>query len=66
MLSALRSARSPAVAGAARFYSSTIETVPLAFTLHKPPADSKTTPGTPLVVLHGLFGSKSNNRSISK
>lgn len=40
--------------------------VPLAFDHHEPPrpvADAKT---SPILFLHGLFGSKKNNRSISK
>ncbi|KAF8249488.1 prolyl oligopeptidase-like protein [Wilcoxina mikolae CBS 423.85] len=52
---------------ALRLYSTSIETVPLAFTRHDPPADSsKPASNSPLVILHGLFGSKQNNRSISK
>lgn len=36
----------------------------LAYTKHEP---SKSEPGqAPLVIMHGLFGSKQNNRSISK
>lgn len=38
----------------------------LAFTLHEPPAISKDARQAPLIILHGLFGSKQNNRSISK
>ena len=48
-----------------RLYSTTIETVPLAFTRHDSPT-STTSKNPPLVILHGLFGSKQNNRSISK
>ncbi|OIW29882.1 alpha/beta-hydrolase [Coniochaeta ligniaria NRRL 30616] len=47
-----------------RLYSS--GTVPLAYDLHEPPkpaADQKT---SPILFMHGLFGSKKNNRSISK
>jgi pimeloyl-ACP methyl ester carboxylesterase len=54
--------------GTQRAYSSVVETVPLAYTRHDPPADS-TKPSSqlgPLVIIHGLFGSKQNNRSISK
>lgn len=40
-----------------------IETVPLAHDLHKAPKESFK---SPLVILHGLFGSKMNNRTISK
>lgn len=38
----------------------------LAYTCHRPPDAEKETEHAPLVVLHGLFGSKQNNRSISK
>ncbi|MCJ1321040.1 hypothetical protein MMC15_006382 [Xylographa vitiligo] len=37
----------------------------LAYELHKPPADLAPTQ-TPIVFMHGLFGSRQNNRSISK
>ncbi|KAK1835838.1 Alpha/Beta hydrolase protein [Podospora conica] len=44
-----------------------LPTVSLAYDLHEPPTptvpDNKT---SPLIVMHGLFGSKKNNRSISK
>lgn len=40
-----------------------IETVPLAHDLHKAPKESTK---SPLLILHGLFGSKMNNRTISK
>ena len=46
-----------------RAYAST--TIPLAYTLHEPPKGTVTT-GPPMVVMHGLFGSKQNNHSISK
>ncbi|KAK3685992.1 Alpha/Beta hydrolase protein [Podospora appendiculata] len=42
------------------------KTVPLVYDLHapsKPVADAKT---SPIIVMHGLFGSKKNNRGISK
>ena len=47
-----------------RCYSS-FSALPLSFTLHEPPqaADTK---AAPMLVMHGLFGSKQNNRSISK
>ncbi|KAF8427328.1 prolyl oligopeptidase-like protein [Tirmania nivea] len=48
-----------------RTYSSTTTTVPLAYTLHEPPKGTVTV-ASPMVVMHGLFGSKQNNRSISK
>lgn len=38
----------------------------LACTLHKPALESIGTGNEPIVILHGLFGSKQNNRSISK
>jgi hypothetical protein len=51
----------------ARLYSSaSTSTVPLVYDLHEPPkpvADQKT---SPILFMHGLFGSKKNNRSISK
>lgn len=55
----------PAVA-ARRLYSSTSETVPLAYQLHEPskPVTDKQT--SPILFLHGLFGAKKNNRSMSK
>ena len=36
----------------------------LAYNLHKPPEAE--TQHAPIIILHGLFGSKQNNRSISK
>ncbi|KAF8433127.1 prolyl oligopeptidase-like protein [Terfezia claveryi] len=48
-----------------RTYASTTNTIPLAYDLHEPPKGTVTT-GPPMVVMHGLFGSKQNNRSISK
>lgn len=57
----------PRSIASARLYSSaSVSTVPLAYDLHKPPkpiADQKT---APILFMHGLFGSKKNNRSISK
>ena len=38
--------------------------LPLAFKLHEPPTSKSH--GAPIVFMHGLFGSKQNNRSISK
>ena len=38
----------------------------LAYALHKPPDQIEVTDRTPMVLLHGLFGSKQNNRSFSK
>ncbi|KAK3995666.1 Alpha/Beta hydrolase protein [Cladorrhinum sp. PSN332] len=48
------------------FATRPFSTVPLAYDLHepaKPTADNKT---SPIIVMHGLFGSKKNNRTISK
>ncbi|TLD25627.1 hypothetical protein PspLS_05784 [Pyricularia sp. CBS 133598] len=46
--------------------SGSIETVKLSYDLHEPakPVSDKHT--SPILVMHGLFGSKKNNRSISK
>ncbi|KAL7271681.1 hypothetical protein RUND412_005541 [Rhizina undulata] len=50
-----------------RYYSSTTDILPLAYTLHEPPASNEPPKNdVPLVIMHGLFGSKQNNRSISK
>ncbi|ROW08875.1 hypothetical protein VMCG_02801 [Cytospora schulzeri] len=59
-----------------RFYSSSsssstsgsISTVPLAYDLHAPakPVSDDPDRTSPILFLHGLFGSKKNNRSISK
>ncbi|KAK4042912.1 Alpha/Beta hydrolase protein [Parachaetomium inaequale] len=46
--------------------SSPFSTVPLAYDLHepaKPVADKQT---SPIIFMHGLFGSKKNNRTVSK
>lgn len=43
--------------------SKSIETVPLAFDKHESPTESIK---SPLIFLHGLFGSKSNNRTVAK
>lgn len=47
-----------------RAYSTTSR-VPLAFDLHKPPKEADEQ-NAPIVFMHGLFGSKKNNRGISK
>lgn len=48
-------------------FLSSFSTLPLAYDLHTPAkpvhSDSKT---SPIIVMHGLFGSKKNNRTISK
>ncbi|KAL1876327.1 hypothetical protein VTK73DRAFT_9570 [Phialemonium thermophilum] len=52
--------------GTRRLFSSDTITVPLAYDLHapaKPVLDERT---SPILFLHGLFGSKKNNRTISK
>ena len=38
----------------------------LAYALHKPVGVDVKLENEPLVIMHGLFGSKQNNRSISK
>jgi hypothetical protein len=46
--------------------SAPLSTLPLAYELHepaKPVADKQT---SPIIFMHGLFGSKKNNRTISK
>jgi hypothetical protein len=49
----------------AESFSRNIETVRLAFDKHSPP--SNVVPrGSPIIFLHGLFGSKINNRTVSK
>ena len=41
--------------------------ITMAYDLHEPPKDSsRSTKAAPIVICHGLFGSKKNNRSISK
>lgn len=58
-------ARRRALAGGVQ-QATSFSTVPLAYVLHepaKPVADKQT---SPLIVMHGLFGSKKNNRTISK
>ncbi|KAK0392155.1 hypothetical protein NLU13_1653 [Sarocladium strictum] len=48
-------------------YSQTAVVRPLAFDLHEPPTSrTKGCSATPILFLHGLFGSKKNNRGISK
>lgn len=45
-----------------------ISTVPLAYDLHEPakPASDDPNRKSPILFMHGLFGSKKNNRSISR
>ncbi|KAF2452327.1 Alpha/Beta hydrolase protein [Lineolata rhizophorae] len=50
-----------------RTASSSTKPLDLAFDLHEPPPDRKRGDGSgPIVFLHGLFGSKKNNRTMSK
>lgn len=49
----------------ARFFS-TIETVPLAYELHEPAKPVTDRQRAPILFMHGLFGSKKNNRTMSK
>jgi hypothetical protein len=56
----------PVFASATSASTRSMATVSLAYDLHepaKPVADQKT---SPIIVMHGLFGSKKNNRTISK
>lgn len=48
--------------------SGVITTVPLVYDLHEPakPVSDNPDRTSPILFLHGLFGSKKNNRSISK
>lgn len=50
-----------------RYFSATtaLRTLDLAYDLHEPPNGSEVK-DAPIVFMHGLFGSKKNNRSISK
>lgn len=45
--------------------SKNIESVALSFDKHEPPVSPSTTK-SPLIFLHGLFGSKSNNRTVAR
>ncbi|KAI1736172.1 alpha beta hydrolase fold family [Xylaria scruposa] len=53
-----------------RAYSSPSSTtggrVPLVFDHHAPPASDRHRQDKPIIFMHGLFGSKKNNRSVSK
>lgn len=55
------------------YSTSSITTVPLAYDLHEAPVeftkkylDANPNKKSPILFLHGLFGSKANNRGISK
>ncbi|KAI2473779.1 alpha/beta-hydrolase [Annulohypoxylon bovei var. microspora] len=49
-----------------RPYSSSSTTVPLAYDHHEPPRGDQHRQDAPIIVMHGLFGSKKNNRSVSR
>ncbi|CUS11925.1 unnamed protein product [Tuber aestivum] len=49
-----------------RTYSTKMGPVPLAYHLHPAPIPSAAKNDSPLIVMHGLFGSRQNNHSISK
>ncbi|KAI1407418.1 alpha/beta-hydrolase [Hypoxylon sp. FL1857] len=40
--------------------------LPLAYDHHEPPKDGRHRQDAPIIFMHGLFGSKKNNRSVSK
>ncbi|KAK5630703.1 hypothetical protein RRF57_006418 [Xylaria bambusicola] len=64
------SARSSALAASIRSLSRTYSTassgVPLVFDHHAPPKSDRHQQDAPIIFMHGLFGSKKNNRSVSK
>ncbi|CAJ2507480.1 Uu.00g086660.m01.CDS01 [Anthostomella pinea] len=49
-----------------RPYSSSSSRVPLVFDHHEPPKSDRHRQDAPIIFMHGLFGSKKNNRSVSK
>ncbi|KAI1096839.1 alpha/beta-hydrolase [Rostrohypoxylon terebratum] len=49
-----------------RPYTSTSSTVPLAYDHHEPPKGGARPQDAPIIFMHGLFGSKKNNRSVSR
>ncbi|KAI6090824.1 alpha/beta-hydrolase [Hypoxylon rubiginosum] len=62
-----RSAFSIQLRAISRQYSSSSHpTVPLAFDHHEPPKGGRHRQDAPIIVMHGLFGSKKNNRSVSR
>lgn len=69
-LPSLRAAGSMRPLVTSHFYSSgaSISTVPLVYDLHEPsrPVSDNPNRTSPILFMHGLFGSKKNNRSISK
>uniref|UniRef100_A0A8H7NH02 AB hydrolase-1 domain-containing protein n=1 Tax=Bionectria ochroleuca TaxID=29856 RepID=A0A8H7NH02_BIOOC len=56
----------PAIAAARRSYASVQVVSPLAYDLHEPAKPRTDKQNEPILFLHGLFGSKKNNRAISK
>ncbi|KAI9049311.1 hypothetical protein LZ554_007155 [Drepanopeziza brunnea f. sp. 'monogermtubi'] len=65
-LRCLRTTPSPlAVQPPRRTYASKSEPLTLSYDLHEPPRPSSDAPRA-IIFMHGLFGSKKNNRSISK
>ena len=65
-LACARVSVTPPTSATRLFATRFVSTVPLAYDLHepaKPVADNKT---NPIIIMHGLFGSKKNNRTISK
>lgn len=63
--SAVRSNHSSSYLGDSLSTDESIQTVKLAFDKHSPPNKPKTYK-SPLIILHGLFGHKTNNRTVSK
>ncbi|KAI0120030.1 alpha beta hydrolase fold family [Nemania sp. FL0031] len=49
-----------------RAYSTGSDRVQLVFEHHEPPKSDRNRQDAPIVFMHGLFGSKKNNRSVSK
>lgn len=45
---------------------SSSHTVPLAFDHHEPPKSDRHRQDAPIIFMHGLFGSKKNNRTVSR
>jgi len=48
------------------FQSQSVRHLNLAYALHEPPKTKSPTEVPAVIIMHGLFGSKQNNRSISK
>ncbi|KAH7033022.1 Alpha/Beta hydrolase protein [Microdochium trichocladiopsis] len=49
-----------------RFFATQTGTIDLAYDLHEPPKSDRSRQDAPIIFMHGLFGSKKNNRSVSK